>query len=83
MWLRTVYFIVDPTSRLLYSELAPLVLSEKFPLVVHFLVDFFGEDHMPVFIVIIEVFIRVFDLGGIVWHKYNNCRIRMIMKIKY
>lgn len=61
---------VDPASRLLYAKLPPLILSEKLTLVIHLLEDLFGENDMAVLIVVITIFFRVLDLGGIVRHKY-------------
>ena len=34
----------------------------------HFTVDVFGEDDMSILVVIVHVFVRVFNLVGIVWH---------------
>ena len=65
---RLVYFIVDPSSGLLYSEGPPLVLGEEFAFVGDFPVDFLGENDVPVLVVVVAVFFGVLYFGGIVGH---------------
>ena len=72
MWFWPMNFKMNPASGLLYAQLSPLIFSQKFAFGVHFLEDFFGENDMSVFVVVVAVFVGVLDFGGIVRHKYYN-----------
>ena len=65
---RLVYFVVSPSSGLLYSKGPPLVLGEEFAFVGDFPVDFLGEYDVPILVVVVTVLFRVLYLGGVVRH---------------
>jgi hypothetical protein len=63
-----VDFVVLPATGLLDAECSPFLFSEEFAFMWYFLHDFFGEDNVAVFVVVIAVFLGVLNFGRVVWH---------------
>ena len=61
-------FIVDPSPRLLYSECSPFAFREQFSFVGYPLVDVLGQNDVPVLIILVTVFFRILNFGGIMRH---------------
>ncbi len=80
--LRLVDFIVHPPSRLLHSQPSPLVLSHQPPLR-QFFHDVFGDNHMPVFVVIVKILLGILNFGRIVRHFYLNFNYNRFIYLHY
>lgn len=66
LWLMD--FVVDPASGLLDAQCPPLLLAEELALLGDFLHDLFGENHVPVLVVVVVVLLGVFDFRRVVRH---------------
>ena len=63
-----VDFVVLPPPGLLDAQEPPLVFGEELALLGDFLHDLLGQDHVPVLVVVVVVFFRVFDLARVMRH---------------
>ena len=66
-----MYFVVDPSSRLLDSDGSPLLLDQESP-TLDLLVDVLGQEDVPVFEEVVLVFLRVFYLVRKVGHVFSK-----------